>query len=237
MRSDATSYDLCDPKCTPEVFLSQLRRMMSERSTSYQLCNPKCKKTQYRGAIAVFESWTGITGPWREAGDLGGSATDASVMSNHSHEVRGIMTDKQGRQRPAVKRFKVFGLHEGFWEMERPQVWRGPLDGRYHLFFNCWARYVNPDWVKRHLKGSIKPTDDSLYHFVSSTPSGPFKPSETTPIVPGSQGTGLYGLRFADGTHLMGWHLEEFSLETGDGRWHLEWDPTGGEPAIRRYGR
>jgi len=30
-----------------------------------------------------------------------------------------MVTDSKGVSKPAVKRFKVQGYHEGFWEMER----------------------------------------------------------------------------------------------------------------------
>ena len=114
--------------------------------------------------------------------------------------------------------------------MERPQVMHAA--GQYHLFFNCWARYVNPDWARQHLPPGSKPTDDSLYHFVAASAEGPFRPSATTPIVPGSPGTRLYGLRFVPlGAiwHLMGWHLEEFSLEVS-GRWRMTFQ--GSDPRV-----
>jgi len=205
------------------------RQPASPSATSFQLCNPACMKTQYRGAIAVYEGGS-LEGPWLTPLS-GASATDTAVVCNHTHKIHGTVTDSKGT-RPAVKAFKVQGLHEGFWEMERPQVLAGPGGTLHHLFFNCWARYINPDWASRHLKG-LKPSDSALYHFVAETATGPFRPSVKTPIVPGSIDTGIYGTRLVQQTDdylVLGWVLGEFSLEVS-GRLRMRWG-TDGEPYI-----
>ena len=110
--------------------------------------------------------------------------------------------------------------------MERPQIIEGP-DGHFHLFFNCWARFVNPDWAKKHLHG-MKPSDSSLYHFISPNLLDPFHPAPF-PIVRGSEATALYGVRLVEDSYhrhifrVMAWKLEEISLEVS-GSWLLQWD-------------
>jgi len=115
----------------------------------------------------------------------------------------------------------------GFWEMERPKVvatvFHEPGSQpryKYHLFFNCWLNKVNPQWVAEHLQGfpSSYLSNSNLYHFTSDRPEGPFHTSARTPVVPGSEESGLYGIslfpiengvaRSEESSHLVhGWKL------------------------------
>lgn len=109
-----------------------------------------------------------------------------------------------------------------FAEMERPQViYR---DGKYHLFFSCWPRYINPNWqygtaIKPSPIDSKRISDSSIYHYVADSICGPFRPASTTPIVTGSEKTGMYGVNFfpapnhAADSIACGWYYRLFTLE------------------------
>ena len=114
-----------------------------------------------------------------------------------------------------------------FGEMERPQVIF--QNGQYHLFFSCWPRYLNPHW-----RSQIDPkriTGSSLYHYVFDSIDGPFQPTSSTPIVPNSENTSMYGVNFfgnpnhAANAIVYGWYYRLFSLETSPlfrATWHEE---------------
>lgn len=67
---------------------------------------------------------------------------------------------------------------------------------RYHLFFNCWLNKVNPHWAVQHLGGRDASwlSNSNVYHMISDHPDGPFVTSPTSPVLIGSQDSGLYGI-------------------------------------------
>jgi len=93
-----------------------------------------------------------------------------------------------------------FSRQSGFWEMERPSMvaFGLPQGGgyRYHLFFNCWLNKVNPHWAIQHLAGKDAAwlSNSNVYHMVSESVDGPFITSPTSPVLIGSQNSGLYGI-------------------------------------------
>ncbi len=85
---------------------------------------------------------------------------------------------------------------EGIYaEMERPQVIY--KYDRYHLFFSTSPKYINPKWLER--VGSTQISLSSLYWYTSDCVTGPYVPSSATPVVKGSDRTGLYGTNFIVG--------------------------------------
>ncbi|MGI2904279.1 glycoside hydrolase family 68 protein, partial [Tolypothrix sp. VBCCA 56010] len=79
-----------------------------------------------------------------------------------------------------------------YYEMERPQVIY--KNGKYHLFFSCWTKWLNPKWIEK--VGQEQITNSSLYCYVSDHITGPFKPVNEKPVVKGSDKTGMYGINF-----------------------------------------
>lgn len=86
--------------------------------------------------------------------------------------------------------------------MERPQVIY--KHGKYHLFFSCWTRWLNPKWIDR--VGWKNINNSSLYCYVSDCIDGPFEPVSEKPICLSSDRTGIYGTNFL----AVGENQEEF---------------------------
>ena len=87
----------------------------------------------------------------------------------------------------------VGGTNESpFYEVERPQVIYA--NGKYHLFFSCWPQGLNPKWVEKMDQNQL--TFSSVYWYTSENITGPYIPAAETPIVKGSEKTGLYGTNF-----------------------------------------
>ena len=82
--------------------------------------------------------------------------------------------------------------------MERPQVIHH--GGVYHLFFHCWGFHVNPGWARAYLPQGFDFNNrhSTLYHFEAAGPTGPYRPSPRSPVVPGTiePEFALYGLHF-----------------------------------------
>ena len=203
-------------------------------SSSFEMCNgteASCERTQYQGAIAVVRGEFSATGPRFGAVELK-PASQTGQMCNHTTDV--TMDSIEGKR--ITKRYRVRGVHEGFWEMERPQVVirQGAAGTRFHMFFNCWSRFVNPQWSFKHLTGGERPSDSALYHLEAAALSGPYVTSAKTPIVPGSALSGMYGIRLikedANSHLVLGWYLSEFSLRLQPG-WRMLWDADG-EPRM-----
>jgi beta-fructofuranosidase len=88
-----------------------------------------------------------------------------------------------------------------FHHLERPQVIY--FQGQYHLFFSCFKDFVNPLWLSQI--GADCVSDSTLYWYVSDRITGPFEPSSSLPVVPGSEHTGLYGTTFSPLPILENW--------------------------------
>jgi beta-fructofuranosidase len=132
----------------------------------------------------------------------------------------------------------VEGTHESpFYEMERPQViYR---NGQYHLFFSCWVMWLNPKWLATVDLRWIK--DTSLYWYVSDRITGPFKPVSQTPVVKGSERSGIYGTNFfptpdhPDEFFAYGWYARRMTLGLSPST-RVLWSPDSIEivnPAIK----
>ena len=103
-----------------------------------------------------------------------------------------------------------------FYHLERPQIIY--FQDKYHLFFSCFKEFVNPTWLKTI--GAEKVTDSTLYWFVSDSVTGPFEPSSSLPVVPGSEATGLYGTTFSPLPMVDDW-TEMSALGKANGEVHL----------------
>jgi beta-fructofuranosidase len=116
---------------------------------------------------------------------------------------------------PPAARPLVEGSDESpFYEMERPQVIY--QNGQYHLFFSAFVKALNPIWLTQI--GTQGITDSTVYWFVSSSITGPFKPISSKPFLKGSERTGLYGTYFFPLPHqsdiyfAYGWRHRLFML-------------------------
>jgi hypothetical protein len=88
-----------------------------------------------------------------------------------------------------------------FHHLERPQVIY--FQGQYHLFFSCFKDFINPLWLEQ--VGANRVSDSTLYWYVSDSIAGPFEPTSSLPVVPGSETTGLYGTTFSPLPWLENW--------------------------------
>lgn len=80
-----------------------------------------------------------------------------------------------------------------YYHLERPQVIY--KNGKYNLFFSCWAAGINPIGLQGFNK--IKVTNSSLYWYVSDKIDGSYEPVDKNKfIVKGSERTGLYATNF-----------------------------------------
>jgi len=102
-----------------------------------------------------------------------------------------------------------------FLEMERPQVIY--KHGKYHLFFSCWTKHINPKWKSK--TGWSKFTDSTLYWYSSNNIRGRFYPAGDLPIVAGSLQTSMYGTNFLcppdqpQEIIAYGWNYRFFNLD------------------------
>jgi len=181
----------------------------------------ECHESQFQGGIGLARLPADpLDGGW----DLMAPATAPLVLTNFT------LIKKWGQ-------YHVTGTQSGFWEMERPQVLYN--QGRYHLFFHCWGFHINPDWAGKHLPRGLEYGNQHslLYHFEASIAEGPYMPSKSTPVVPGSAETGLYGVHFVPAPRSMsltgspewivfGWNRGEVSLEIS-GTYHFRFDADG----------
>lgn len=117
-------------------------------------------------------------------------------------------------QPPVAMPFVPGTQESAFYEMERPQIIY--KQGRYHLFFSCWATSLNPKWLPTVDQSQI--TDSTLYWYVSDNPTGPFEQASATPVVTGSNHSGIYGTNFfpapdRSGEFIAyGWYLRRLTL-------------------------
>lgn len=104
-----------------------------------------------------------------------------------------------------------------FMEVERTQVIRH--DGWWHMFFSTMVfdGSMNPKWLSTVDPSRL--TNSSLYHYRSRELTGPYEPVGQTPVVPGSEHTGLYGINYMEDPdgHLYpyGWYRDFGMVEPG----------------------
>lgn len=207
-----------------------------EDATPFELCDSTdCMITQYRAAVGL--AWVEGDTELKFEAVKSSSVTDTIQLNHHVHNSEQLK-QIDGRMRRVVRRFMVKGPQEGFWEIERQQVLERA--GRFHMFFNCWRRFVNQEWLAKHLGAGAGISESTLYHLEASSIDGPYTTSERTPIVPGSGSTGLYGLRFIDDGDsnsrlIWGWYVGEFSLHLKH-TWRLGWDQNQ-QPFIFHVGK
>jgi beta-fructofuranosidase len=118
---------------------------------------------------------------------------------------------------PPVAGPKISGIDPWpFIEMERPQVIY--QHGKYHLFFSCWPWHLEPEWLNKMGRCSLR--ESSLYWFISDRITGPYQPASDFPVVRGSTQTGLYATNFLadsqerDEYYAFGWNHRIFTLQT-----------------------
>ena len=113
---------------------------------------------------------------------------------------------------------KISGIDDWpFTEMERPQIIFH--QGKYHMFFSCWLWNLNPEWLKTVKNYRLR--ESSLYWFTADSITGPYKPSSSFPVVPGSTQTGMYATNFLKDSkeeheeyHAFGWNHRIYTLQT-----------------------
>lgn len=111
-----------------------------------------------------------------------------------------------------------------FYEVERPQVIY--KQGKYHLFFSSFVSGVNSKWIDK--VGAEKVSDSSLYWYVSDSITGPYMPASESPIVEGSEATGIYATNlFPDPDRpsdfiAYGWRHRVFTLEIAQ-QYRIHW--------------
>lgn len=120
-----------------------------------------------------------------------------------------------------------------FAEMERPQIIY--KYGKYHLFFSSWHWNLPPEFIQKLDRRKVKPS--SLYWFTSNQVAGPFEPASSTPVVEGSEKTGIYGTNFfpdperPDELIACGWYHRLHTLQVSP-HFKVHWTPDSLE--IRR---
>ncbi|MEL6901137.1 MAG: family 43 glycosylhydrolase [Cyanobacteria bacterium J06606_4] len=171
---------------------------------------------QYQGGLGLAVA-DQLGGPYQllppAAGPSVISANQSDQAASRSDNASEIEKTKQGSPDDTLW---------PFYHLERPQI--VPFQGRYHLFFSCFKEFVNPQWLKQI--GAHHVSDSTLYWYVSDSITGPFLPSSSLPVVPGSDSTGLYGTTFFDlppsnvelaasetvEMKVVGWYSKEYRL-------------------------
>jgi beta-fructofuranosidase len=128
---------------------------------------------------------------------------------------------------PPVAGAGISGLEDWpFTEMERPQIiYR---HGKYHLFFSCWPWNLNPAWLNKVGRQSIR--ESSLYWFTSDKITGPYQPVSACPVVKGSNRTGMYATNlFAvqeqpDEYIAIGWYHRIYTLQVSQ-QYKVKFEP------------